>query len=74
MSTSGSVQVSPSVTTSYGLGCSGPGGDVSKTVTVTVPEPGAAALGLAVCGALAALGGRRRIRGSAWRSGAPSVA
>jgi hypothetical protein len=58
MGTSGSVSVSPPTTKIYGLGCSGPGGDVEKLVTVTVPEASAAA---AACAALAALGALRRL-------------
>jgi hypothetical protein len=58
----GAVQVSPLVTTSYGLGCTGAGGEVAKTATVTVPEPGAAAAGLGGLVALLVLVARPRRR------------
>jgi len=55
MGTSGNVAVAPSSTATYGLGCTGPGGEVSKSVTVTVPEALGSAAGLVALAALVAL-------------------
>lgn len=55
METSGSIAVSPAITKSYGLGCSGPGGEIVQSVTVTVPEPADGAAAGAVLAALCAL-------------------
>lgn len=37
--TSGSIPVSPSVTTPYGVTCSNPGGSASQSITITVKKP-----------------------------------
>lgn len=78
LGTTDSKAVSPTTTQEYGLACEGPGGEIERRVTVTVPEAAASIAGLAAVAALVGLksgrraprlrppAGKRRVRG--WRS------
>ena len=62
MGINGTKEVVPLATSTYGIACSGPGGEVAKSVTVTVPEPATAAAGLTALVALLSLGAKPRRR------------